>query len=47
MIIFSEWKPRADRTISVVACNGSQIICAAGSELYYLELIMDEIVLKK
>ena len=43
----SEWKPSGEKTISVVACNGSQIVCAAGSELYYLELIMDEIVLKK
>ncbi|XP_065222979.1 DNA damage-binding protein 1 [Planococcus citri] len=45
--LLSEWKPESDKTISVVACNGGQIVCAAGSELYYLELIMEEIVKKK
>jgi len=34
----SEWKPPSGKSISVVAGNPSQIICAAGSELYYLEI---------
>lgn len=34
----SEWKTPSGKGISVVAGNNSQIVCAAGSELYYLDI---------
>ncbi|PSN48913.1 hypothetical protein C0J52_03484 [Blattella germanica] len=39
-----EWKPPSEKTISVVACNSSQVLCATGSELYYLEICEKELV---
>ncbi len=35
---FSEWKPPGDRVISVTGCNSSQIVCASGSIMFYLEV---------
>ena len=34
----SEWKPPGGRVISVTGCNSSQVICAAGSILFYVEV---------
>jgi hypothetical protein len=42
----SEWKPPSEKTISVVACNVSQVLCAAGSALYYLEICENQLVQK-
>lgn len=42
----SEWKPENKRTISVVACNGTQLLCATGNDLFYMEIISNEIVSK-
>jgi DNA damage-binding protein 1 len=42
----SEWKPPSEKTISVVACNVTQLLCAAGSHLYYMEVQDQELVQK-
>ncbi|RZF44982.1 hypothetical protein LSTR_LSTR001943 [Laodelphax striatellus] len=44
--LISEWRPPSGKTISVVACNNSQVLCAAGCELYYLEITNEELVQK-
>ncbi|KAK6638735.1 DNA damage-binding protein 1 [Polyplax serrata] len=44
--LVSEWRPPAGKTISVVACNSCQAICAAGSDLYYLEILKNELIQK-
>ncbi|XP_075223029.1 DNA damage-binding protein pic [Lycorma delicatula] len=44
--LISEWKPPSGKSISVVACNATQVLCAAGFELYYLEICMEELVQK-
>jgi len=36
--VYSEWKTPTGKGISVVAGNQDQIVCAAGLELYYLEI---------
>nr|CAD7595538.1 unnamed protein product [Timema genevievae] len=41
-----EWKPPDGKNIGVVACNTSQLFCASGCELYYLEICDGELVLK-
>lgn len=33
-----KWRPPNGRQIGVCSCNGSQIVCASGSHLYYLEI---------
>ncbi|KAF6200141.1 hypothetical protein GE061_006442 [Apolygus lucorum] len=45
--VCSEWKPSEGKSISVVACNNQQVVCASGSELYYLEISADQVVEKK
>nr|CAG4643697.1 EOG090X00HD [Lepidurus arcticus] len=42
----SEWCPPSAKSINVVSCNNNQILCAAGSDLFYLEIETDEVVLK-
>ena len=37
-ILLQKWQPPSGRNISVVSGNQQQIICAAGPELYYLEI---------
>ncbi|KAE8747775.1 hypothetical protein FOCC_FOCC005387 [Frankliniella occidentalis] len=44
--LVSEWKQPSEKSISVVACNPSQVICATGSDLYYLEILEGELVQK-
>lgn len=44
--LVSEWKPTSDKTISVVACNGHQVVCSSGSDLYYLDIMPSELILK-
>uniref|UniRef100_A0A2Z5TRE2 Putative DNA damage-binding protein 1 n=1 Tax=Reticulitermes speratus TaxID=60591 RepID=A0A2Z5TRE2_9NEOP len=44
--LIHEWKPPSEKTISVVACNVSQVLCAAGSALYYLEICENQLVQK-
>ncbi|KAF4521020.1 hypothetical protein B566_EDAN002515 [Ephemera danica] len=44
--LLQEWKPPSEKTISVVACNQTQVLCATGSDLYYLEIGVNEIVQK-
>ncbi|KDR10581.1 DNA damage-binding protein 1 isoform X1 [Zootermopsis nevadensis] len=44
--LIHEWKPPSEKTISVVACNVTQVLCAAGSDLYYLEICEKELVQK-
>lgn len=39
-----EWKPRDDARISVVACNASQMVCAAACDVYYVEIQDGELV---
>lgn len=45
-LLLNEWKPPMDKTISVVACNTCQVLCAASSELYYLEILEGILVCK-
>lgn len=33
-----EWKPPGGRMISVCGCNLTQVVCAAGPALFYLEV---------
>ncbi|XP_017785317.1 PREDICTED: DNA damage-binding protein 1 [Nicrophorus vespilloides] len=44
--LLAEWKPPNDKNISVVACNMEQIVMSTGSELYYIEIHPDELILK-
>ncbi|XP_065339552.1 DNA damage-binding protein 1 [Cloeon dipterum] len=44
--LIHEWKPPTEKNISVVACNKLQVLCATGSDLYYLE-IGDKIIDQK
>lgn len=44
--LLHEWKPPSEKTISVVACNITQVLCAAGSDLYYLEICEKELAQK-
>ena len=34
----SEWRAKSGKNISVASCNAYQIVCAVGSELFYLEI---------
>lgn len=38
VIYYSEWSPPGGRVISVTGCNFSQVVCAAGPILFYLEV---------
>ncbi|XP_070551484.1 DNA damage-binding protein 1-like [Ptychodera flava] len=38
-----EWKPSSGKNISVASCNTRQIVCAVGSELFYLEIHAGEV----
>lgn len=44
--LVSEWKQPLEKSISVVACNQTQVICATGSDLYYLEITEGALVQK-
>lgn len=44
--LVSEWKQPTEKSISVVACNTTQVICATGSDLYYLEIREGDLVEK-
>lgn len=46
-VLLSEWRPSSGKTISIVASNNIQVVCASGSELYYLEICSNELVEKK
>ena len=45
--VLSEWRPPSGKNISVVASNNFQVVCASGSDLYYLEICSNEIIEKK
>ena len=36
--LVDEWKPPGTRVISVTGCNNSQVVCAAGPILFYVEV---------
>ena len=38
-----EWRHSAGKNISVASCNGNQVVCAVGSELFYLEINQGEL----
>lgn len=44
--IVSEWGPENKKNIGVVACNGTQVVCATGSDLFYLEIDENKISVK-
>lgn len=44
--LISEWKPPGDKRIGVVACNSSQLVCASACDLYYIEILENELVQK-
>jgi len=37
-VLQGEWRPKSGRNISVANCNNQQVVCAVGSELYYLTI---------
>lgn len=45
-LLISEWKADSSKSISVVACNSCQVVCATGCDLYYLEIYDQELVQK-
>lgn len=44
--LLAEWKSPTEKNISVVACNTMQIVVSTGSELYYIEIQPNELILK-
>lgn len=42
--LVNEWKPSDDGRISVVACNGSQLVCASACDVYYIEIMDGELI---
>ncbi|VEN37337.1 unnamed protein product [Callosobruchus maculatus] len=44
--LVAEWKPPNDKSISVVACNTSQLVLSTGSAVYYLEIQPNELIMK-
>lgn len=44
--VISTWEPGNKKTISVVACNGTQVICATGNDIFYLEIDSNQIISK-
>ncbi|XP_018327485.1 DNA damage-binding protein 1 [Agrilus planipennis] len=44
--LLAEWKPPTEKSISVVACNTEQIVVSTGSELFYIEIHPNELILK-
>lgn len=44
--LVSEWKPHTEKNISVVACNTEQIVVSTGSDLYYIEIHPNELIMK-
>nr|CAG4638924.1 EOG090X00HD [Daphnia magna] len=43
----SDWTPPDGKMLNVVACNHGQVLCAAGRDLYYLEMEDDTQVILK
>ncbi|KAK2168127.1 hypothetical protein LSH36_20g08004 [Paralvinella palmiformis] len=41
--LVNEWRPPSGKNISVVSCNTHQVVCAVGSELFYLEIHPGEV----
>ena len=41
--LVGEWRHSAGKNISVASCNGNQVVCAVGSELFYLEINQGEL----
>ncbi|KAI4468317.1 dna repair/rna processing cpsf family [Holotrichia oblita] len=44
--LLAEWKPPTEKNISVVTCNTEQIVVSTGSDLYYVEIHPNELILK-
>lgn len=42
--LISDWKPKDNSRISVVACNNSQMVCASAYDVYYIEITDGELV---
>lgn len=42
--IISVTQADSDRSISVVACHGSQVVCATGCDLFYIEILQQQLV---
>ena len=36
--LVDEWQPASGKNISVASCNSSQLVCAVGRDLFYLEI---------
>lgn len=46
--MLSDWTPPDGKMLNVVACNHGQVLCAAGHDLYYLEMEDDtQVILKR
>ena len=41
--LLKEWRPDSGKNLSVASCNCHQVVCAVGSELYYLEILEGEL----
>jgi DNA damage-binding protein 1 len=37
--VVEEWRPKSGRNISISSINSHQVVCAVGSELFYLEIL--------
>lgn len=44
--LVSSWAPRNDGRISVVSCNGAQLVCASACDVYYIEIMDGELIEK-
>lgn len=42
--LISDWKPKDNSRISVVACNDAQMVCASACDVYYIEITDGELV---
>ncbi|KAB0803831.1 hypothetical protein PPYR_00801 [Photinus pyralis] len=44
--LVAEWKPPTEKNISVVASNSEQVVVSTGSDLYYIEIHQNELIMK-
>lgn len=45
--MLGEWKPPADKRISLVASNATQIVCTSASDVYFIEILEGQLVQKR
>ena len=45
-VLLSQWQPPNSKNISVASCNNGQVVCAVGSDIYYIEIRQGELRLE-